>query len=156
LHSKENITDNDTDTENSKLNFMISNWTGHVKKCFNAKSSKGVKQQTISQFLPSSNAKSLVKSVHVNKESVVQQFITSGALSSNLSASHEDTSLTVGSDQPMSGNASTQSPSHVNIINTEREHPNYSEKSTTDLTYTDENNQCFLQASPVRVNQERL
>ena len=179
---------------------MISNWTGHVKKCFNAKSSKTGKQQTISQFLSLNNAKSPVKSLHVNKESAAQQCMPSGTLSSNLSPSHEATSITMelkspvkslhvnkesaaqqnmpsGTlssnlspsheatsitmelDKPLSGyvtHVNTLSPTHV-TTNTKRELPANFSATDHDLTCTDESNQlCFLQASPVRVNQERL
>ena len=36
-----------------KPTFMLSNWTGHIKRCVETKNQKVVKQQTISQFLPS-------------------------------------------------------------------------------------------------------
>lgn len=143
---------------------MISNWTGHVKKCFNAKSCKSVKQQTISQFLPPGNA----KSVCVNKETgqnPIQRCITSGTPSDNLSASHkcakvkQSTLMAVNLDESPNKyitHGNTQSPSFVTTVKTEREPTNYNENSAIDLTCMDENNQCFLQASPVRVNQERL
>ena len=63
LHNKDSTTN--IDTEDSKLNFIILNWTGHVKKCFNARSCKRAKQQTILKFLPSSDD----KLINMNKES---------------------------------------------------------------------------------------
>ena len=84
LHSKDNTTDNDT--RDSRLNFMISNWTGHVKKCFNARSCKRAKQQTISKFLPSSDD----KSINTNKESSqtpAHQFLSSKTVTMSDSSS---------------------------------------------------------------------
>ena len=86
LHSKDSTTD--IDNEESKLNFMISNWTGHVKKCFNARSCKRAKQQTISKFLPSSDD----KPTHMNKESIqtpAHQCLPNKTMSDNLSTPHK-------------------------------------------------------------------
>ena len=166
LHNKDSTTD--IDTEDSKLNFMISNWTGHVKKCFNTKSCKSAKprQQTISQFLLSSNA----KPIHVNKETSqipVHQCLPSKTLSDNLSTPHkyatveQFTSKDVELDKSPCGHAThvdTQSPSFVTSVNGESNPPN-DDKNTctaTDLTCMGETNQCFQQTFPVRVNQERL
>ena len=90
LHNKDSTTD--IDTEDSKLNFMISNWTGHVKKCFNARSCKRAKQQTISKFLPSIDD----KPIHMNKESSqtpVHQCLPSKTMSDNLSTPHKHATI---------------------------------------------------------------